>query len=312
MKISKLVFMGTPEFAAMPLQRLIEEGYKPQICITQPDRPKGRKKKLTPPAVKVFAEKAGIKVLQPDNVNSPEIYEELKALEPDLIVTASYGEYIGRKIRKLPAIAAVNIHPSLLPLYRGATPVNSALWHGDEKTGVTIFRLVAAMDAGPVLSQSSYQIQEDDNYTILLDKLFKQGGDDLIKLIRSWEDGNYTEIPQNIENASFCHKLQKSDFAINWNEQAENIYNQIRALAEKPAASTKIKDKIIKIIKSKVVAEDHSSSFGAITDISKEGITVAAGKHKLLIQEVHPAGKKKMSAYAFNLGARLKAGEKFF
>lgn len=312
MRISKIVFMGTPEFAVPILKKLTETGYKPQLVITQPDRPKGRKRKLTAPAVKIYAESQNIEVWQPEKVNDEETLSKLESLQPELIITAAYGEYLGKKVRKLPTISALNIHPSLLPKYRGATPVNAALFSGEEETGVSIFRLVGKMDAGPILSQSFRSIELRDNYTELLEKLSHQGAEDLINLIHDYEKGIVKETKQNIEEATYCHKLMKTDYKINWSDKAEKIYNQVRALSRKPGAETVFRNNKMKLIEIKKTGEKTKGEPGEIQLIKKkQGIVVNAGDEEILILELQPAGKKIMSAYSYHLGARIQKGEFF-
>jgi len=310
MKITKIVFMGTPDFAVKPLKFMVEHGYKPSLCITQPDRPKGRKKKLTAPIIKEVALEYGIPVHQPENINDAETIAILTELQPDLIITAAYGGYIGRKIRKLPRLAAVNIHPSLLPQYRGATPVNSAFWNGDKETGVTIFRLAAKMDAGAIISQTRYQIKEQDNYTLLLEKLSYQGAEDLIKLLTKWDQEDVTLIPQDNEKATYCRKLQREDLRIEWSKSANEIYNQVRALADRPGAFTEFRGKNLKVLKVKIVECPEKKPAGMIFEkVKNTGFIVAAGKGAIQVETIQPAGKKIMTASVFDLGARITIGE---
>ncbi len=312
MKISKIIFMGTPDFAVPILQKLAKTEYKPVLCITQPDKPQGRNRKVSSPIVKEIALKAGIEVMQPADINSRETINLIRYLQPELIITAAYGGYIGREIRKIPLLGAVNIHPSLLPKYRGATPVNACLWDGEKITGVSIFRLVAKMDAGPILHQTGYSIQENDNYTILLEKLSRQAAEDIIHLIRNYEEGKVEEKFQDDNLASHCKKLEKEDFIIHWSNKAEDIHNQVRALAEKPGASTLIRNKPLKIISTRILAEKSNQVPGTVVEIVKNsGIIVTSGDYCILIENLQPAGKKIMSAYDYHLGARIVIGEIF-
>ncbi|MDP8219894.1 MAG: methionyl-tRNA formyltransferase [Candidatus Stygibacter frigidus] len=312
MKINKIIFMGTPQFAVPILDHLTNNGYKPLLCVTQPDKPQGRKRKLTAPVVKQKSIELGIPVIQPENINDNETEEQIKELNPDLIITAAYGGYIGRNLRKLPRFGAINIHPSLLPAWRGASPVNASLWAGDQETGVTIFRLVAKMDAGPVLYQSRYTIKEEDNYTKLLDKLAIAGAEDLIEMIHRFENGTAKETIQDETKATHCRKLNKEDFLINWADQAKGIYNQVRALAEKPGASTTFRKRPLKIISTRITDNKSNKAPGSVVEVIKNsGILVATGDKDLLIEYLQPAGKKIMSAFDFNLGARIEMGERF-
>jgi len=312
MKINKIIFMGTPQFAVPILEHLTNNGYKPLLCVTQPDKPQGRKRRLTAPVIKQKSIELGIPVIQPENINDKETEELIKDIIPDLIVTAAYGGYIGRNLRKVPRYGAINIHPSLLPAWRGASPVNASLWAGDQETGLTIFRLVAKMDAGPVLYQSRYTIKEDDNYTKLLEKLAIAGAENLIELIHQFENGTAKETIQDENKATHCRKLNREDYLINWADQAKEIYNQVKALAEKPGASTIFRNKQLKIISTRITDNTSNKAPGSIIEVIKNrGILVTTGDKDILIEWLQPAGKKIMSAFDFNLGARIEIGELF-
>ncbi len=304
--------MGTPDFAVPILRKLVETGYKPILCITQPDKPQGRNRKLSAPVVKEIALELGIEVLQPENINSKDAISLIHHHHPELIITVAYGGYIGREIRNIPLLAAINIHPSLLPKYRGATPINACLWEGEKNTGVSIFRLAAKMDAGPILYQTSYSIQENDNYNILLGKLSRQSSEDVIQLIHNFEENKLVEKPQDNNIVSYCKKLEKEDLIIHWNNKAKDIHNQVRALAEKPGASTVFRNKPLKIISTKILPDKSDEIPGTVIEIIRNiGIIAATGDFCILIETLQPAGKKIMSSHDFHLGARIDIGEIF-
>ena len=312
MKINTILFMGTPQFAVPSLEALVESGYKPVLVISQPDKPKGRKRKLQSPEVKIKALELGLSVIQPIDVNSSETLEQLRDIEPDLIVTVAYGGYLKKTIRKMPKYGCINLHPSLLPQYRGSSPLNYSLFNGDDKTGVTIFKIVAKMDAGPILYQKQYDIDPDENYTKLYDRLSKEGAKDLIKSIQLMEEKSIQLVKQDDSLATFSFKIEKDDTYIDWSNSALNICNMVRGLSEKPGAVTYFRDKAIKIIKATPWDDIDKHEPGTIVDIPKnQGILVSTGAGNLMIDEVQPAGKKVMSAAAYNLGARIKVGEKF-
>lgn len=304
--------MGTPEFGVPCLDLMVKSGYKPVLCISQPDRPKGRKKLLQPTPIKIKAEELGIKVAQPEDVNDPIFLEELERLNPDVIVTVAYGGYLKKKIRKLPKYGCLNLHPSLLPLYRGSAPINFTLFNNDTKTGVTIFKIVAKMDAGPILLQSETEILPEDNFTSLSEKLSIQGAKATIKALQLLELGEVKYLEQDHNLATFSNKIFKEDMFIDWSKPASEIRNLIRGLAEYPAATAAFRGKRIKIIEVELKEKNSNSPFGTILEVIKNmGILVAGNENDILIKKVQPAGKKIMSAHAFNLGARINIGETF-
>jgi len=289
-----------------------ESGYKPVLCISQPDRPKGRKKIMQPTPIKIKAEELGIKVAQPEDVNDSIFLEELEKLNPDIIVTVAYGGYLKKKIRKIPKFGCINLHPSLLPLYRGSAPINYALFNNDTKTGITIFKIIAKMDAGPIILQSETEILPEDNFTSLSKKLSIQGAKDIIKVLQLSELGKLQYLKQDNDFATFSNKIFKKDMLIDWNKPASDIRNLIRGLAEYPAATATFRGKRIKIIEVELKEKISNLPSGTILEVKKNiGILVSGNKKDILIKKVQPAGKKIMSAHAFNLGARINIGETF-
>ena len=311
MKIEKIVFMGTPDFAVPTLNALAKTRYKPQLCITQPDRPKGRKRKLQPTPVKIASQKLSIPVIQPQDVNSLETINELLEIAPDIIITVAYGGYINKYLRLLPNFGCINLHPSLLPKYRGSAPINYTLFNGEKIIGNTIFKIVAKMDAGPIISQNKIKIEENDCYTSLYKKLSISGAEDIIQVLKNIEkNGLITEI-QDHTKATLSYKLLKDDLLINWNDTAENIRNRVRGLAEIPGITASFREIRIKIIEVKILDSASKDIPGTILDVSKIGIKISTADKDILLTKVQPAGKKIMTAYAFSLGARIETGEKF-
>ncbi|HOE90525.1 MAG TPA: methionyl-tRNA formyltransferase [Candidatus Cloacimonadota bacterium] len=316
--IKKIGFVGTPQFAVPSLLALIKSQYQPTIIITQPDKPKGRKLVLTAPPVKNIGMEYGIEVLQPEDINSDEMIELLKSLDLDIIVTISYGGYIGREIRKMPKFGVINIHPSLLPLYRGSTPIQAALLHGDQTTGIAIFKLNAQMDAGAILYQKRYEIAEEWNFTQLDDILAEHAGEDLIKFLnlidkmKTLEDYNAIQIRQDHDKATLTTKVSRETFQIDWQQTCKNIHNFVRAYSEVPAAYSILNDKEIKIIRTQMSENKSTLPIGTITDIVKNShFSVATTDYDLHILEVKNPGKPVMSAASFINGARLKIGDSF-
>jgi len=305
MKIEKIVFIGTPEFAVPCLLALAETRYKPQLCITQPDRPKGRNRIPQPTPVKLAAQKLGIPVIQPEDINSLETINEILEIAPDIIVTVAYGGYLNKHLRLLPTFGCINLHPSLLPKYRGSAPINYTLFNGDKITGNTIFKIVAKMDAGPIISQNNIEITGSDCYTSLYKKLSESGAQDIINVLKDIEKNGLITQKQDHAKATFSHKLSKIDLLINWNDSAENIRNKVRGLAEIPGITASFREKRIKIIEVEILDSISKEVPGTILDVSKNGITVACADKNILLTKVQPVGKNIMTAHAFSLGARI-------
>jgi len=303
----KTVFLGTPQFAVPSLRFLAKTRHKPLLVITQPDRPKGRKLKLSPSEIKTAAQELEIPVFQPDNVNLPENLEILEKIAPEVIITVAYGSFLKKNIRILPRFGCINLHPSILPLYRGAAPINYALFNGEKKTGISIFQLNARMDAG----QREIDILKDDNYSSLLTKLSRLGAEDLELVLDNMKERLQKKILQDDSLATYSRKLEKKDTHINWNNTAENIHNKVRGLAEFPGAVAGFRNRRIKIIETEILQKSFTAP-GIIVDVVKNsGIIIASEDNNLLIKKVQPEGKKIMSSSAYNLGARILKGERF-
>ena len=311
MKIEKIVFMGTPDFAVPTLKALSDTRFKPQLCITQPDRPKGRKRKLQPTPVKLAAQQLGIPVIQPEDVNSLETITKILEIAPDIIITVAYGGFLNKYLRLMPNFGCINLHPSLLPKYRGSAPINYALFNGEKITGNTIFKIVAKMDAGPIISQNKIEITEKDCYTLLYKKLSESGARDIINILQDIEKNGLITQKQDHTKVTFSHKLLKNDFLIDWNDTAENIRNKVRGLAEIPGITASFRAKRIKIIEVEILETFSKEAPGTIVDVSKKGIIVTTADNNILLTKVQPAGKNIMTAYAFSLGARIETGEIF-
>jgi len=312
MKIENVVFMGTPQFAVPTLKILAESRFKPILCITQPDRPKGRKRKLQPTPVKIEAQKYDIPVIQPENINTIEVINELSEISPDIIVTAAFGGFLGKHLRLLPNFGCINLHPSILPKYRGSAPINYALFNNDKFTGNTIFKIVAKMDAGPIIYQSRIAISETDCYTSLYRKLSEQGAQEIVEVLIDIEDNNGLKTtPQDHTKATFSHKISKEDLILDWNNTAQNIYNKVRGLAESPGLTASFREKRIKMIEASVLSKNSDEQPGTILKVSKDGIIVTTKDKNILLTKLQPAGKKIMTSHAFSLGARIDVKERF-
>lgn len=239
----KIVFFGTSEFAVPALEALNKAGFEVTV-ITMPDQPAGRKKIITPPIIKLVAEKLGLKVLQPNTLKDDAFFEEFKSLAPDICVVAAYGKIIPEKYLTTPK-HFLNIHPSLLPKYRGPTPVQTAILNGDIKTGVTIMQVDKDVDHGPIFAQKEYPIEPNQTYTLLHDYLSEEGAELLVEVIKSID--TLTPKEQAHDQASFTKIFERDDARIDWSKSAQEIYNQIRALNPEPGTWTMWVDKIINI-----------------------------------------------------------------
>lgn len=307
----RIVFMGTPDFAVPVLQQLIHDGYNVVGVVTQPDKPKGRKKELTPPPVKVEAEKHGIPVLQPTKIREKEQYEQVLALQPDLIVTAAFGQILPKELLEAPSYGCINVHASLLPELRGGAPIHYAILQGKTKTGITIMYMVEKLDAGDMLTQVEVPIEETDTVGTLHDKLSAAGAKLLSETIPLLLAGKITPIPQPEEKATFAPNIKREQEKIDWTTTGETIYNHIRGLHPWPVAYTTYEGQVWKIWWGEKVAAQTNAEPGTIIAVERDGIVVATGNETAIkITELQPSGKKRMSTAQFLLGADIMIGKK--
>ncbi len=310
----RVVFWGTPDFAVESLKELINSKHEVVAVITQPDKPKGRGKKLTPPPVKVEAQKHNIPVYQPERVkNNPQLLEELKKLNPDIFVVVAYGKILPKEIIELPRYKTINIHASLLPKYRGAAPIQRAIMDGEEETGVCIMEITEELDAGDVYKCKKVKIQNEDDIVSLHDKLAEEGAKLLIEVLDQIEKGEIQKTPQDHLKATYAKPIQKEDGKINWEKSAKEIFNQIRALKVWPKAYTNFRDKQVKILDAEVIDETSQGNPGEIVKLEKgKGIVVQTGQGKLLIKKIQFPNSKPISANDAVRGYHIEEGEKFY
>ncbi|RFU63330.1 methionyl-tRNA formyltransferase [Peribacillus glennii] len=311
--MTKIVFMGTPDFSVPVLQRIIRDGYEVIGVVTQPDRPVGRKKVLTPPPVKVEAQKHGIPVFQPEKLRNQKEMDEIIALDADLIVTAAFGQILPNGLLEAPQYGCINVHASLLPELRGGAPIHYAILQGKEKTGITIMYMAEKLDAGDILTQEEVSIEEDDNVGTLHDKLSTLGADLLSETIPLVINGEITPIKQDEHKATFAPNIKREQEKIDWKRYGEDIYNHIRGLNPWPVAYTLCNGDIIKIWESKKHKSDKNGTPGEILAVNADGLLVATGNEiSILITELQPSGKKKMKAadYLHGAGSFIKPGMK--
>jgi methionyl-tRNA formyltransferase len=313
-----VIFMGTPEFAVPSLKCLIESKHGVVAVITQTDKPKGRKGRPDAPPVKNVALDAGLPVIQPGNVNSEQVIEELEKLKPDVIVVVAFGQKISDRILNFPKYKCVNIHASLLPKYRGAAPINWAIVNGEKETGITTIIMSNKMDAGDVIIRESLTIGPEETAGELGDRLSKLGADTLLDSLMQIETGNAKYTQQDERLVSLAPKIKKQDGLIDWNQGEEKIHNFVRGMNPKPSAYTFLmrnnsKERII-ILKTERDNSSHTGAViapGTIMDISSQGIKTATENGSIWIKEVKPEGKRMMSAAAFSRGHDLKANYLF-
>ncbi len=307
----RIIFMGTPDFAVSTLQALIDSPDQVVTVICQPDRKKGRGKKLSPPPVKVLAEQAGIPVLQPTAIRTDEFLEQIRALQPDLIVVTAYGRILPGSLLNLPPLGTINVHGSLLPKYRGAAPIQWAVINGETETGVTIMQMDEGMDTGDILQPVSLPIEDDDTSGTLFTKLSQLGGQALVKAIALLKKDKLPPVKQDGSLATEAPMLNKEMGHLDWNRSAAELHCLVRGLDPWPSAYSFIGDRRFRFFKPQVVAGEVTEAVGTLCRADKDGILVATGNNYLLIREIQPEGKKRMTVQSCLCGMKLPVGEQF-
>jgi len=306
----KIVFMGTPDFAAGALEALIDAGHEITAVVTQPDKPRGRSRELIPPPVKTCALKYRIPVMQPRRIKTPEAVAELKQYPADIYIVAAFGQILSQEILDIPRYKCLNIHASLLPKYRGASPIQHVIIDGEEKTGVTIMQMDAGIDTGDILYKKEIPIQDTDTYETLHDRLMVLGGEAIVEALALLEKGKLT--PEKQEDSLSCHAplIEKSMGKIDFSRSALELDRLIRGLTPWPGTFTDFRGKQLKIWKAGAAASGEASAVpGEILQVDKDSITVATGDGELKIYELQLEGKKRMAAHDFLLGIKLQPGE---
>lgn len=307
----KILFMGTPDFAAAALEALIAAGHEITAAVTQPDKAKGRSGEPVPPPVKVCAAAHGIPVLQPRRIKRPEETEKLKQYPADVYIVAAFGQILSQEILDIPPYGCLNIHASLLPKYRGASPIQHAIIDGEEKTGITVMQMDAGIDTGDMLYKKEIAIAPEDDYETLHDKLAKLGGEAIAEALPLLEQGKL--IPQKQDDAISCHAplIGKEMGKIDFSGEAEAICRLIRGLTPWPSAYTSYRGKQLKIWRAGPALSENTFARtpGEILRTDKESLTVAAGRGALRIYELQLEGRKRMTAHDFLLGVKMQPGE---
>lgn len=303
--MSKIVFMGTPDFSTGVLEMLIQE-YDVIAVVTQPDRPVGRKKILTPPPVKKVALEHNIPVYQPEKLNNSSELEEIINLKPDLIVTAAFGQLLPKSLLDAPKHKAINVHASLLPKYRGGAPIHYAVMNGEKKTGITIMYMAEKLDAGNIISQDEVEILENDTVGEVHDKLATLGTELLKKTLPTIFNGTNDSIVQDDSLATFVSNISREDERIDWTKDAQTIHNHIRGLSPWPVAYTTMDGKNLKLWRSEIV-ENVKGEPGEIIETTKDAIIVATGSEDgVALTEIQLAGKKRVKTRDYISGLQSK------
>jgi methionyl-tRNA formyltransferase len=309
--MTKVVFMGTPQFSVPILQSLIDNDYEVLAVVTQPDRAVGRKRILTPTPVKECAVQNNIKVLQPEKISGSPEMEEILAMDADIIITAAFGQFLPEKLLHSTKFGALNVHASLLPKYRGGAPVHYSIINGDEKTGVTIMEMVKKMDAGDIVSQAEIPINKKDVVGMMFDKLSILGRDLLIETLPKYLAGEITPLPQNEEEVTFSPNITREEEKISWEKTAEQIDCQVRGMHPWPVAYAELDEKRLKIYHAEVSDQQTTEAPGTVILRTKKELTVACGNGTALsLKEVQLAGKQKMKITDFlnGVGSHVEVG----
>ena len=302
----RVVFMGTPDIAAVCLEKLIKNGFDVVGVYTQPDRPKNRGMKLAFSPVKEIALANGLPVFQPDNFRDESVVQELRELAPDVIAVVAYGRLLPQNVLEIPPKGCINIHASILPAYRGSAPYQWAVLDGLKETGVTAQYMALQMDAGDVIAVSKTKIGDDETAGELLERLAILGADLLSDTLKRVHDGTATATPQDSTLATFAPMLDKSMCPIDWTMSAQSIHNRVRGLNPWPVAVTELAGKRFKVYSTSVIDEDTSAAPGTILGITKTGLRIACGKGVLEIRVLQAEGGKRMSAPDYFRGHPLE------
>lgn len=306
--MSRILFAGTPDFALPSLEALVDGGYDVVAVLTQPDRV-GAKNKLTPPPVKVMAERFGIPVLQFAKVRAEGV-EAIRALRPDVIVTAAYGQIISQEIIDIPRLGVINVHGSLLPALRGASPIQQAVLDGLDKTGITIMRTALAVDSGDVILQKEVAIDPEETAGELFDRMAVLGAVALLEALPKVLDGTAVYTPQDHSRATFCKMLKKEDGVLDWARTVWDIRCHVRGMNPWPSAYTTVGGKLFKVWKVAEYDREVSSPVGTVCIANaKEGIVVQAKDGRVSLIEVQPEGSRRMSGKEYMVGHSLTVGE---
>ena len=315
----KLVFMGTPDFAVPCLEALVEAGHDVRTVVTQPDRPKGRRRTPQPSPVKEAAAARGLPVCQPERITKPDALAGIRDLQPDAVVVVAYGQKLPQELLDLPPLGCINVHASLLPKYRGAAPIQAVLLAGEEETGVTIMQMVEAMDAGGVLAQARTPIAPDENAGQLHDRLAELSAPVLVDTLAKLADGQITPHPQNHAEATLAPKFSKAHGVVDWERDAEYLARFVRAVTPWPGAATELitaasgKPIRVALLATRPTPDSCTgdASHGTVLRVSDAGIEAATAHGSLLVTRLQQSGKRPLDAVEFLRGRPVQAGDRF-
>lgn len=303
-----LIFMGTPDFAVPSLKALFENGYNVLMVVTQPDRPKGRGRKVIPPPVKEAAQSFGYDVIQPVSIKDKDFFDTIVRLKPDIFIVVAYGHILPRNILAIPKTGVINLHASLLPKYRGSAPIQWAIINGEKETGVTTMLLDEGMDTGDILLSSKAKITKVDTSATLHDRLSVLGADLLIKTLKAFENNDINPIAQDHTNATYAPLLKKGDGRIVWEKNAEHIASFIRGVTPWPGAFTFQDNKRLKIFSAKPISVEVNESPGTVVKGFPDELRIATGKGALSVIEIQGASGKRLLIKDFLMGNQMPPG----
>ncbi len=307
----RIVFMGTPDFSIPSLEAIVEEGHELIGVVTQPDRPRGRGKRMTPSPVKAWAVERGYEVYQPERARDHDFIEKLESLAPDLIVTAAYGQILPKRILDIPPLGCINVHASLLPKYRGASPIHQAIMDGETKTGITIMYMDVGMDTGDIILMKETPIHADENCGSLHDRLAQLGGVALKESLRLFAQGKPKGTPQQHDKATYCQKIDKSMGEIDWTMEIDRIKNHVRALTPWPGAYTHIHGlrlKILEVSESQILKETTNIPGRVVYADEENGLVVSAANGLVRLNKIQAPGKRVMEDVEFLRGNKIEVG----
>jgi methionyl-tRNA formyltransferase len=303
-----LIFMGTPDFAVASLKTLSENSYKVSMVVTQPDRPKGRGRKVIPPPVKEAAQNIGYDVIQPVSMKNRDFFDTIAGLKPDILIVVAYGHILPKNILAIPETGTINLHASLLPKYRGPAPIQWAIINGEKETGVTTMLMDDGLDTGDILLSSKEKITAFDTSATLHDRLSVLGADLLIKTLKSFENNNINPIAQDHAGATYAPLLKKSDGRINWEKPAEHIASFIRGVTPWPGAFTFQDNKRLKIFSAKPILVEANEAPGTVIKGFPDELRIATGKGALSVTEIQGASGKRLLIKDFLRGNQMPPG----
>ncbi len=302
-----VVFLGTSAFGVPALQALCRAGEQVALVVTQPDRPAGRGRRTTPPAVKAAALDLGLPVFQPERVNAPEAVERIAGTAPEFLVVVAYGQILGRELLGVPRAGAVNLHPSLLPRHRGPAPVAWTILAGDPRAGVTTMLMDERMDAGPVLLQRSFPLPPDVVCGELEDRLSRAGADLLVKTLQALRDGRVRPAPQDESLATYSRRIDRALRRIDWTEPSEGVRRRVHALSPRPGALTRVRGRTVRVLR--VAERSVTGRAGTVVRLDRDGPVVACGREGVVLLEVQPEGKRPMAGADWVRGRGVAPGD---